>query len=135
MKAHLFTPLLVLAGCATTGTQIQAGCEAQHAQFKSVVECTQAGIARQNPRILQDPRAKLYMLRGHELASEVDAGRISEASARVAWQRMYLEFETASRAELAESIERMTRRPAARQDEISCTSRRLGNEVQTKCER
>jgi hypothetical protein len=133
MKTTCLLALLALAGCASTGTQLQAACEAQHAQFKAVVQCTQSSIASQNPRILQDPRAKLYLLRGQELAADVEAGRISDVGARVAWQRMYLDFDTAARKDMAESIEQMTRKPA-RPAQVNCTSTKIFDTVRTTCD-
>lgn len=98
------TSTLVLAGCAATGTQIQADCERSHAAFPDVVACTRGTIAAKNPGITQDARAKLYLLKGEQLAQEVSAGRMSDIQARAEWQRLYVELQTAARADQAATM-------------------------------
>lgn len=84
--------LASLAGCAGNGTRIQAECERSRAGIGDVVNCTKETLGRVAPAELQDAKAKLYILRGEQLAAEVAAGRTTEIEAKVAWQRLYVEL-------------------------------------------
>ena len=148
------TPLLsicfVLAACATSGTEMQAECEAKYRGFPDVFQCTYDNIAARNPRILQDARAKLYLLRGEQLALEVVEKRTSSLDAKVAWQKLYVELKSSKEQEVIASINAVSRNleavrattplPATVQSQavvpspiINCTSTRLGSTVYTSC--
>jgi hypothetical protein len=82
----------LLAGCAITGTQAQADCEKSYSAIGDIVSCTKSTLAQKNPAKLEDPQAKLYLLRGEQLSADVAAGRMSNVDARVAWQKLYIEL-------------------------------------------
>ncbi len=83
---------LVLPGCATTGTQMQAECEAQHVKFPDIYRCTYDNIAKRNPSILQNEHAKLYMLRGARLAEMVEGKDLDDSYAKIRWQQDYIDM-------------------------------------------
>src|SRR5205823_3906327 len=83
-----------LAACVS-GTQMQAECEGKFTRFAEIVRCTQQNVAARNSSILSDPRAKLYLLKGEELASYVEAGTMSDIQAKVAWQQVYVQLRSA----------------------------------------
>ncbi len=119
MKILLSLALIiaVLTGCAT-GTAMQAECESKHSKFTDIYRCTYDSIAARNPSILQDARAKLYLLRGEQLAQEVEKGKISDIDAKVAWQRSFVEMKTGKKQDMG----------------VTCTSQQIGNFVQTNCD-
>lgn len=90
----------VLTGCATSGTQMQAGCEARFRQFQEIYWCTHDAVVARNPGILSDPRAKLYLLKGEQLAQQVDSGKISSLDAKVEWQGLYVQLKSAKDQEI-----------------------------------
>lgn len=96
----LFTTM-ALAGCAATGTQIQADCERSFSAIGDIVQCTRSTLVEKNPAKLQDAKAKLYLLRGEQLAADVAADRMNNLDARVAWQKLYVELWTPSPEENA----------------------------------
>lgn len=99
-RAAAVSAAMVLAsGCATTGTQAQAECEKAHQLIGEIVACTKQTLAEKNPAKLRDAKAKLYLLRGDQLADDVAAGRMGNSEARVAWQRLYLELWTDTQAQ------------------------------------
>jgi hypothetical protein len=60
--------LALLAGCAASGTEMQAECEARYAKFPDIFNCTHDAVMARNPAIMRDARVKLYLLRGEQLA-------------------------------------------------------------------
>lgn len=132
-----------LASCATSGTEMQAECEAKFREFPEIFQCTYDAVASRNPGILKDARAKLYLLKGEQLTREVTEKKISSLDAKVAWQRLYVELKTAKEQEVAESLSSLSRSlesarsraasPAPTMS-VNCTSTRLGSSVQTTCQ-
>ena len=129
---------------------MQAECEATHRDFPDIFQCTYENVVARNPGILQDARAKLYLLRGEQLALEVVEKRTTSLDAKVAWQRLYVELKGAKEQELIASINAVSRNletiraanppPAPVQTQaivpsstINCTSTRLGSTVYTSC--
>jgi hypothetical protein len=93
MKLFTYAALVVLlTGCATTGTEMQAECEAKHREFPEMFQCTYDAIASRNPRIMQDSRAKLYLLRGEQLALAVAKHQITNLDAKVEWQKLFVAY-------------------------------------------
>lgn len=92
--------LTVLAGCAT-GTQMQAECEGRFNHFPDIFQCTKDSIAQRNPRIMQDARAKMYLLRGEQLVQSVVEGKMSSLDARVEWQKLYVQLRGDAESEAA----------------------------------
>ena len=150
----LFGPLALtlLAGCATTGTEMQAECEALHSKFPDVYRCTHDAVAARNPRILKDARAKLYLLRGEQLAQQVDSGKLSSLDARVAWQQLFVELKSANDQEVMAAVNTMSQammagaaaakaaapppQPMVVQPaptSVNCTSSTIGSTVFTNC--
>ena len=140
-----------LASCATSGTEIQAECEAKHREFPDIFQCTYENVAARNPGILQDARAKLYLLRGEQLALEVVEKKITSLDAKVAWQRLYVELKSAKDQEVAATANAISRnlevaRAAATPMQptqaqitapartVNCTSTKLGATVYTTCQ-
>ena len=68
---------LLLSACAGPGTRMQTDCEALHRAFTPMFECTRDAVASKRPDLLSNPRVKLYMLRGEQLAARVSAGAMS----------------------------------------------------------
>ena len=135
---------VALASCATSGTEMQAECEAKFGEFPEIFQCTYENVVARNPRILQDARAKLYLLRGEQLAVEVLEKKISSLSAKVAWQSLYVELKGAKDREMAAAFESVSRSLEATRLQniqrsqanrtINCTSNRLGSSVYTTCQ-
>lgn len=100
--------LALLTGCATSGTELQAECEALHGKFPDVYRCTYDAVAARNPRILKDARAKLYLLRGEQLAQQVESGKLSSLDAKVAWQQLFVELKAANDQEVMAAIGAMS---------------------------
>ena len=133
-----------LASCATSGTEMQAECEAKFSEFPDIFQCTYENVVSRNPRILQDARAKLYLLRGEQLAVEVLEKRTSSLSAKVSWQRLYVELKAAKDQEMAASFEAVsrsletTRLQSTQRSQanraINCTSNKFGTSVYTTCQ-
>ena len=95
MKFIYQTNLLLISGfglsaCVGVGTTIQANCEAQYTEFPAIYQCTHDHIVKKDPSILRDQRAKLYMLRGEQMAQEVKEGKLSSIDAKVRWQKLYI---------------------------------------------
>lgn len=149
MRILLITlPLILLASCAASGTQMQAECEARLQKFPEIFQCTYEAVASRNPSILQDARAKLYLLRGEQLALQVLGGKISNLDAKVAWQQLYVELKSARDQEVLATMNATSRSleaarvppaPSAQtlvvnpRTTINCTSTRLGANVYTTC--
>ena len=142
--------LAALAGCATSGTAMQAECEAKHRGFAELFQCTYEAVALRNPSILQDARAKLYLLRGEQLSLQVLERKISSLDAKVAWQQLFVELKGARDQEIVAIMNATARsleasRAAAVQAQpipqligpkptINCTSTKLGSNVYTTCQ-
>lgn len=143
MVASMLFVSLVLGGCATSGTHMQAECEARFTSFSPIYWCTREAIAERNPGIMQDARAKLYMLRGEQLAQEVDVGRMSSIGAKVEWQRLYVELKAAKDLEVMAALATIPRiappaasvvpQAATPSAQVNCTSQRIGDSVFTNC--
>ena len=148
-NAFPFAVCFALAACATSGTEMQAECEAKYRDFPDIFQCTYENVVARNPGILQDARAKLYLLRGEQLALEVVEKRMSNLDAKVAWQRLYVELKGAKEQELIASINAVSRNleavraanpPVPVQAQatvpssiINCTSTKLGSTIYTSC--
>ena len=139
MKKLLMLACAVLVGCAT-GTAMQAECESQHTKFPDIYRCTRDSIAARSPNILQDGRAKLYLLRGEQLAQEVNEGRMSSLDAKVLWQQLYVELKSAKDSESLAEMDTVSRYLAASRaartiqtPNVNCTSTQYGNTAYTNC--
>lgn len=139
MKKLLMLACAVLVGCAT-GTAMQAECESQNTKFPDIYGCTRDSIAARSPNILQDGRAKLYLLRGEQLAQEVNEGRMSSLDAKVLWQQLYVELKSAKDSESLAEMDTVSRYLAASRaartiqtPSVNCTSTQHGNTAYTNC--
>lgn len=139
MKKLLMMACAVLVGCAT-GTAMQAECESQHTKFPEIFRCTRDSIAVRSPSVLQDGRAKLYLLRGEQLAQEVVEGRMSSLDAKVLWQQLYVELKSAKDSESLAEVDSVSRHLAASRiarpaqaPNVNCTSTQYGNTAYTNC--
>lgn len=115
MRIALPILILALAGCAASGTQTQAACETKSNDLGAIVRCTKDTLAEKNPAKLQDAKAKLYLLRGEQLAADVAAGRMSNIDARVAWQKIYVDLWEATPQESAERMKLLAQMLQAQQ--------------------
>jgi hypothetical protein len=132
--AFLVLPAAVLAGCAT-GSQIQAQCEARFERFADMYRCTASEIAKTAPSITNDARAKLYLLRGEQLAEQVERGQISNIDAKVAWQQLFVELKSASARDIANALQAMPRPvPTTRSPAVTCNSQVIGSSIATNCQ-
>lgn len=139
MKKLLLMACVLIAGCAT-GTAMQGECEAQHTNFPDIYRCTYDSISKRSPNILQDGRAKLYLLRGEQLAQEVTDGRMNSLNAKVLWQQLYVELKSAKDTESLAAMDSVSRHLAASRTaqppqatSVNCTSTKYGNTVDTNC--
>lgn len=139
MRKLLLTACSVIIGCAT-GTAMQAECESQHTKFPAIYQCTRDSIATKSPNILQDGRAKLYLLRGEQLAQEVNEGRMSSLDAKVLWQQLYVELKSAKDNDSLAAMDSVSRYLAASRTarplqtpNVNCTSTQYGNTAYTNC--
>jgi hypothetical protein len=80
----------ILAGCATTGTELQAACQKQFDYFPSMYDCTHSAIAAKRPQVFENQYANLYMLKGAKLAQDVKSGEISSQAASIQWQKDFI---------------------------------------------
>lgn len=135
---------LLLVGCATSGTQMQAECEARFTAFPDIYRCTSDQISARNPGIRSDARAKLYLLRGEQLAQLVTDGKMTGLDAKVEWQSLFVSLKSAHDKEIMDALASIPRpvivQPAASADtsssgRVSCTSTRIGDSVFTNCNR
>ena len=129
----------LLSACAITGTQMQAECESKHQNFSEMYWCTKEAVSTRNPTILTDARAKLYLLRGEQLAQEVDDRKISSLDAKVIWQNLFIELRSGKMQEISASLDSLSKSLEAaraskqRSDQIHCTSNQYGSFVSTNC--
>ena len=72
--------------------------------------CIRNAVATRNPEIMANARAKLYLLRGEQLAREVDARRIASLDAKVLWQELFVTLKAANDQEMNAAAESMSRR-------------------------
>ena len=156
MKTAAALASLFLVACAGPGSVIQAECEGLHADFSPMYWCIRNAVATRNPEIMGNARAKLYLLRGEQLAREVDEKRIASLDAKVLWQELFVTLKTANDQESNAAAESMGRRldairaayqpppvpqvptlyvppPARAPTQINCTSIVDGRVVQTTC--
>lgn len=127
---------------------MQAECEAKIREFPEIFQCTYEAVASRNPGILQDARAKLYLLRGEQLALSVLQQQMSSLEAKVEWQRLYVDLRAAKEQEITALITATSKalldarsppapRPAPMVQPVSrsinCTSTKLGGSVYTTC--
>jgi hypothetical protein len=123
---------------------MQAECEAKFKEFPDMFQCTYENVVARNPRILQDARAKLYLLRGEQLAVEVLEKRISSLGAKVEWQKLYVQLKAARDQEMAAALDSISRslesarlqmpQQAQVNRTVNCTSTKLGASVYTTCQ-
>jgi hypothetical protein len=123
---------------------MQAECEAKFKEFPDMFQCTYENVVARNPRILQDARAKLYLLRGEQLAVEVLEKRISSLGAKVEWQRLYVQLKAARDQEMAAALDSISRSLESARLQVpqqtqvnrtvNCTSTKLGASVYTTCQ-
>lgn len=140
-KLALIALAVSLAGCATTGTEMQAECEVKYREFPDIFQCTYDAVASRNPRILQDSRAKLYLLRGEQLALAVVKQQMTSLDAKVEWQKLYVELKAAKEQEISTAMLAVSQslaasrvaQPQIANPLINCTSTKLGTTVYTNC--
>ncbi len=123
---------LILFGCAISGTQMQAECELKFTDFIGIYDCTRENIVARNPSILQDDRAKLYMLRGEELVSYVKNGTMTDIQAKVLWQKLYVELRADKLGEVREQLDSIAK-SLPKPNTTHCTSYMIGGIVTTNC--
>ena len=131
---------LVLSGCAVSGSQLQAQCEAAHpSSFPSMFQCTRDAVVAKKPDAMADARVKLYMLKGEQLAGQVAAGKIADIDARVEWQKTFVEMRAARDAEVMQVLATMPKPappslPSLVPVPVTCTSTPgLAGTVNTTC--
>ena len=139
MRNLLLTACAVMMDCAT-GTAMQAECESQHTRFPDIYQCTRDSIATKSPNILQDGRTKLYLLRGEQLAQEVNEGRMRSLDAKVLWQQLYVELKSAKDKDSLAEMDSVSRYLATSRTarslqtpSVNCTSTQYGNTAYTNC--
>ena len=94
--------LAALTGCATVANY-QAECERSNPAFGGTVACLERTFA-ENPRLGNNPRGKLYILKAKQLSQQVDAGQKSELDARVELQQLYVELRNQELNEMDDPI-------------------------------
>lgn len=131
MRKFASIAALALAGCATSGAQLQSECEARHPAFPEAFECTKAAVYARRADALSDPRVKLYLLKGEQLAGQVRDAQIKDIDARVEWQRLFVELKAANDAEVSRILATIPKPVPAR----VCTSTRSPTgTVTTRCD-
>jgi hypothetical protein len=141
MNRYLLTIfILLLSACATPGTQLKAECEAKHTKFPDIYRCTYDAVVKQRPDILSEPKGKLYLLRGEQLAHDVESGKISDIDAKVIWQEHLVKLKAERENEataIINSMPKTTPMPAYQlptgKQGINCSSYQIGNTVNTNC--
>ena len=144
---YLVIAAIFLIGCATSGTQMQADCEDKYKDFTEIYQCTYDSIVAKNPKILKDPMAKLYMLRGEQLALAVTRQQMSSLDAKVEWQKQFLEMKRIKEQEVGLALQAISAmpqpQPQTAQPQINmprvgpsaiCTSNKIGASVYTTCQ-
>ena len=131
MRHAITAAAICLTACAGPGpgSQMQTDCEARHAAFAPMFECTRDAVAAKRPDLLGNPRVKLYLLRGEQLAARVASGALTDLDAKVEWQRTYVELSEAQQAEVTRALSAMPR-PAA---PASCTAVTTYGVTNTTC--
>ena len=87
-KAVTFCLTILLVGCATVG-DYQAKCEDSNKRFSEMVECTKTSLS-QDPRLIGNPRVKLYILKADQLVQMLNNKEITDIDARVVLQELYV---------------------------------------------
>ncbi len=144
---YLAISAVCLVGCATSGTQMQADCEEKYKEFTDIYQCTYDSIVAKNPKILKDPIAKLYMLRGEQLALAVTRQQMSSLDAKVEWQKQFLEMKRIKEQEVGLALQAITTMPQPQPQYVqpqvnmprvnpttTCTSNKIGSTVYTNCQ-
>jgi len=86
----LLLAFFLLTSCANVGTK-QAACEEQYNKFVDIFACTKNALA-DDKRLQKDPRTKLYLLKGEQLAEQLQNGKITEIDAKTEWQKLFVEL-------------------------------------------
>jgi hypothetical protein len=130
-----------LASCAGPGTQIQAECETKFREFPEIFNCTYENIVSKHPDILQNARAKLYLLRGEQLFVQVLEKKITSLDAKVSWQKLFVELKSAHDQEVAAVADSITRSLDSVRvpllpvnNRINCTSNKVGSSIYITCQ-
>ncbi len=144
---YLVIAAVFLVGCATSGTQMQADCEEKYKDFTEIYQCTYDSIVAKNPKILKDPMAKLYMLRGEQLALAVTRQQMSSLDAKVEWQKQFLEMKRMKEQEVGLALQAISAMPQPQPQTVQpqinmprvgpsaiCTSNKIGASVYTTCQ-
>lgn len=139
-RGSLLMVAILLVGCAS-GTQIQAECEAKFSHFPDIYACTKSNITERSPQILQSARAKMYLLRGEQLAERVVSGKMTSLDAKVEWQKSFIALKNeadqdAARAAAAIGLATKAMFPQAQEQQrvkTSCETYAVGNSVRTDC--
>lgn len=120
---------LLLSACASTGAELMAECEAEFIRFPDIYRCTYDAVAAENPAILQDERTKLYLLKGKQLAKEVQAGSMLSADAKASWQDTLTQLQKAKDTDISEAVNALNKDSPP----VKCLSYQLGNSFATSC--
>ena len=122
---------------------MQAECESKFREFPEIFQCTYENVASRNPRILQDARAKLYLLRGEQLAIEVLEKKITNLQAKILWQKLYVQIKTSKDMETALAIQSISKNLDVQRlnipyhvpvnKSVNCMSNTIGSSVYTTC--
>ena len=138
---------MLLLGCAASGTQLQTNCESKFKEFTEIYQCTYDSIISHNPSILKDPLAKLYMLRGEQLALNVTRQQMSSVDAKVEWQKQFIELKQMKEQEVSLVLQAISavpqQQPQYVQPQVNiskvgpaviCTSNKIGGTIYTNCQ-
>lgn len=131
MRKFASLSVLALAGCVVSGSQLQSECEALHPAFPDAFECTKAAVYARRPDVLSDPRVKLYLLRGEQLAGRVRDAQIKDIDARVEWQRLFVELKAANDADVSRILATLPK--PAPTPQVCTSTRSPTGTVTTRC--
>lgn len=82
--------LPVLSACATV-SGLQGQCESRHSSFEPMVACLRSALSTAGKT--SDPRVVAYLATADDLVGELNAGRITEGSARKSLAAKYSELD------------------------------------------
>lgn len=130
-----------------SGAITKADCESRFQEFTEIYQCTYDSIVAKNPKILKDPMAKLYMLRGEQLAVAVTRQQMSSLDAKVEWQKQFLEMKRMKEQEVGLALQAISAMPQPQPQYVQpqvnmprvgpsaiCTSNKIGSTVYTNCQ-
>ncbi len=92
---------ILISSCTTSIVKKQQLCESQYPGFEQMVKCTKESYLTDNNSGLDDPRVKLYFLKGDQLVEKLKNKEITELDARTEWQSLYVQLQDRASAESA----------------------------------